>query len=102
MNVQRNLLYYWTYRDELSILDGLVLKGTRIVVPKQCREEPLLKLLEGHFGVDRMKLRVRDSVYWPGINKEIEILIKTCDVLPRKLKRNAKDPVLASEILLTP
>ena len=29
----RNLLEYWNYRDELSILDGLVLKGTRIIVP---------------------------------------------------------------------
>ena len=25
---------YWTYRDELSVLDGLVLKGTRIIIPK--------------------------------------------------------------------
>ena len=24
---------YWTYRDELSVLDGLVLKGTRIIIP---------------------------------------------------------------------
>ena len=27
---------FWSYRDELSILDGLVLKGTRIIVPKAC------------------------------------------------------------------
>ena len=27
---------FWSYRDELSILDGLVLKGTRIIVPRAC------------------------------------------------------------------
>ena len=27
---------FWGYRDELSILDGLVLKGTRIIVPRVC------------------------------------------------------------------
>ena len=53
---------FWGYRDELSILDGLVLKGTRIIVPKACREEVLLKLHEGHFGVERTKLRARDSI----------------------------------------
>ena len=52
----RNLLDYWSYSNELGILDGLVLKGTRIIVPKQCREELLVKLHEGHFGVDRTKL----------------------------------------------
>ena len=43
---------FWGYRDELSILDGSVLKATRIIVPKVCREEVLVKLLEGHFGVE--------------------------------------------------
>ena len=29
---------YWTFREELTIEDGLILKGTRIVIPnKQCQ-----------------------------------------------------------------
>ena len=32
---------YWNYRNELRILDGLVLKGTRIIIPEQCREKLL-------------------------------------------------------------
>ena len=51
-----NIREYWNYRDELSILDGLVLKGTRKVIPKQCQNEPLEKLHEGHFGIDRTRL----------------------------------------------
>ena len=49
-----NLKSFWNYRDELSILDGLVLKGTRIIIPEQCQEEVLEKLHEGHFGVDKL------------------------------------------------
>ena len=26
---------YWTFREELTIEDGLILKGTRIVIPDQ-------------------------------------------------------------------
>ena len=39
----RNLLEYWNYRDKLSILDRLVLKGMRIIVPNQCRDMSYLK-----------------------------------------------------------
>ena len=39
---------YWIFREELTIEDGLILKGTRIIVPnKQCKA--ILKLIhEGH------------------------------------------------------
>ena len=36
---------FWSYRDELSILDGLVLKGTRIIIPK------IGPLVLGSFGI---------------------------------------------------
>ena len=98
----RNLIEYWNYRDELSILDRLVLKGTRVIIPTQCRKELLEKLHKGHFGVDRTKLRARDPIYWPGINKDIEILVKTCNTCQENSKRNNKDPVLAREIQMCP
>ena len=64
-----NLSEFWNYRDELSILDGLMLKETRIIIPKQCRNKLLDKVHEGHFRIDRTKLRARDSIYWPGIKE---------------------------------
>ena len=91
---------FWNYRDELSILDGLILKGTRIIIPKSCQDELLMKLHEGHFGVDRTKLRARDSVYWPNINRDIESLVKTCKKCQEFPRRNNKDPVLPRELPL--
>ena len=40
---------FWCYRDELSILDGLVLKGTRIIIPEVCCDEVLGKITPGTF-----------------------------------------------------
>ena len=37
-------------------------------------------------------------MYWPGINKDIENLVKTCDICQENTKRNGKDPVLPREI----
>ena len=88
----KNLIDYWSYHDELGILDGLILKGNRIVVPNQCQDEILTQLHEGHFGIECTKLRAHDPVYWPGINKDIETLVKTCDVCRENAWRNNKDP----------
>ena len=79
-----------------------MLKGTRIVIPSQCKEELLGQLHDGHFVVDRTKLRARDSIYWPGINKDIKNLVKTCSTCQENTKRNNEDPVLAREIPMFP
>ena len=34
---------YWNYRDELSVINGVVFKGTKIVIPKALRPEMLQK-----------------------------------------------------------
>ena len=97
-NCPQNLRKFGTYWDELSILDGLVLKGVRIVIPKQCKAQVLEKLHEGHFGIEWTKLRARDTVYWLEINKDIEALIRTCEICQEHGHRNNKDIVLAREI----
>ena len=86
----KNLQDFWNYRDELSVLDGLVLKGSHVVIPESCRHETLKQLHEGHFGIDRTKLCARDSVYWPNIDKDIEYLVKTCDLCQEHSHRNVR------------
>ena len=94
----KNLQDFWNYRDELSILDRLVPKGSCIVIPESCRNEILNQLHEGHFGIDRSKLHARDSVYWPNINKDIECLVKTCDLYQEHSHRNKRDVTFPREI----
>ena len=91
---------FWLYRDELSILDGLVLKDTRIIIPNACCDEVLAKLHEGHFGVERTKLRARDSVYWPSMYKDIESMVRSCDKCQEFSRRNQKDPIIPRELPL--
>ena len=81
-------------------MDGLILKGTRIIIPNDCRDDVLEKLHEGHFGIDRTKLRARDSVYWPQINQDIETLGKSCEKCQEFSKRNNRDPDIPGEIPL--
>ena len=52
---------FWTFHEELTIEDGLVLKGTRIVIPSR-KQEDILKLIhEGHLGLTQCKLQGKRS-----------------------------------------
>ena len=72
----------------------------RIVIPKSCQDELLLKLHEGHFGVDCTKLRVRNSVYWLQIGRDIENVVKTCKKCQEFSRWNSKDPAIPRELPL--
>ena len=71
---------YWTFREELTIEDGLILKGTRIVIPNKQWQAILKQLHEGHLGLNKCKLRAKETVYWPGLNNELENLVLNCEL----------------------
>ena len=57
---------FYSFHYELSVIDGLVLKGTkRIIVPEKLRENALNKLHISHLGTSKTILRARTCVFWP-------------------------------------
>ena len=69
---------YLPMRGELCAIGKLVLRGTRIVVPKELRSHVLELAHEGHPGIVAMKQRLRSKVWWPGLDKDAERVCKTC------------------------
>ena len=72
------LRQFWSFRDELSIENGLVLKSHRIVIPKSQRSVILEQLHYAHLGNEKTKLSARETVFWPNMNNDIERLVKQC------------------------
>ena len=69
----------WIHRWNLSIMDGVVMNGTRIVIPWSLQDEYLRFLHTGHFGISKCQTRAKSTVYWPRIDKDITNLIGHCD-----------------------
>ena len=59
-------------------------------------------LHEGHPGIIKTKLRAQTSVYWIGLNKEIEDHILRCEPCQVNSKSQSKEPVIPIEILNRP
>ena len=70
---------YVSRRDELSVEDGCLLWGTRVVIPKSLQETLLQSLHVDHPGISRMKAVARSYFWWIGLDKDIESLGRSCD-----------------------
>ena len=82
---------YLQRRTELSVQDGCLLRGSRVIVPAAGRKLMLEELHEGHPGITRMKALARSYVWWPQLDRDLEEVVKTCN--PCQLARHSPAPV---------
>lgn len=82
-----DLQTFYNRRNDISLFNGVLMCGIRVVVPTVFRERVLAEIHEGHLGVVKMKSIARSHVYWPNIDKEIEQRAYGCSgcALVRKL-----------------
>ena len=69
---------YFNIRDELWVQDEVVMFRNRIVVPKRLRCQILRMLHSAHQGVEGMRSRASESVYWPGLTSAIKQIRNNC------------------------
>ena len=93
----QQLSKYWSARHCLTVCDGLLLYETRIVVPKQLQHDTLCKIHKGHQGIERCRLRVSTSVWWPGVSVQTEEFVKKCSTCV-KLTHPANEPMISSKL----
>ena len=72
----------------------LFVHKNRVVIPKELRDTMLRWYHEtlNHPAVSRMKATIKKHFYWPGMDSEIETLVKKCDTC-QKFKKTAVKPV---------
>ena len=65
---------YFSFRDELSVCNGIILKGhNRIVVPERLRPQAINILHnKAHLGLNKMLEHAHMCMYWPGITDAIK------------------------------
>ena len=69
---------FYNYRESLSIINGLVLKDKRIVIPTSLRDDTMSTLHRSHIGIVKTKERASTCMFWPRMYSDIERFLSTC------------------------
>ena len=89
---------YWNIRDELSVTDGIIMKGLRITVPPSMRQDMLKQIHESHLGITKCKQRAREALFWPSMCQQVEDLVSDCPECQTYQNRQGKEPLKPTKI----
>ncbi|XP_031571389.1 uncharacterized protein K02A2.6-like [Actinia tenebrosa] len=95
--VPHNVRPFWNVRDKLVVLDGIVYRGMRIVVPQTMRASMLDVIHNTHLGVVKSKQRAGETLYWPGMSAQIEDKIANCSICQAYATAQPKEPMIATK-----
>ena len=95
--VPLKLLPYYRERGELSAVDGIVAKGSCIVIPESLRPEILERLHESHQGLTRTRERARDAVWWPGLSHDLQVMSESCTICKTRQRAQVHEPLKPSD-----
>ena len=88
---------YLPMAAEFSVESGLLMRGNRIVIPPSLRRELLGKIHDGHQGITKCRERARQSIWWPGISRDLEQLVQNCTECCKAQKQRAQ-PMIPSPL----
>ena len=78
--ISEDLLPYYRRANELSVVDGCLLWGRWVIIPKSLHKMLLAELHVNHIGMTRMKSFVRSHLWWPRrLDTHIEKIACECD-----------------------
>ncbi|PFX26463.1 Uncharacterized protein K02A2.6 [Stylophora pistillata] len=89
---------FWTYRDEMTLHNGVLLKNQRLIIPKTLRTEVTSRIHSSHLGIEACLRKARDLVFWPSMNAEIKEAVTNCSICAGFQEKQRKQPMQSHEI----
>ena len=86
----------WGERENLSVHDDLLLRGRQLIIPPCLRKDILRHLHDGHQGITRTRENTASSVWWPGISRDIERMVRECPMC-EKYRKERIEPMRGTE-----
>ena len=81
--VPESVRLWWTFRDELAMLDGVVYKGPRVVIPTSMHRDMLKRLHVSHQWLETTLRRARQGIFWHGMAVYVKQQIANCKARTR-------------------
>ena len=84
---------YASVMSELSVIDGVLLRGERLVVPKKHQEKVVEITHEGLQGITKTKSYLRSRLWFPGMDIMTERIIRGCRLCQISTLQTARMPL---------
>ena len=88
---------YQSFQGEMTVQNGLIYRGMRVIVPKVMQAEMLKKIHASHQGIDASLRRAKDVIFWPGMTAQIKDMIAQCGACNTYQDHQSKEPMLSHE-----
>ena len=85
---------YWSRKDTLHEADGFFYVGDRLGVPTRERRSMIKIIHNEHLGIEKCLDRAKQSVYWPGLKRDLEECISSCNVCAKHQQRQQRNFLL--------
>lgn len=93
IDLDDDLHSYFSYREEMTVENGLILRGERIVIPKSLRYEMKQMIHTGHLGINSCLRRARAYLFWPGMSSDITQYIENCSTCSSMSNKQSIQPL---------
>ena len=94
--MQGHIVKYGQERGNLSVNEGLLMRGQQLVVPPSLRIDILRYLHDCHQGITKTRENAASSVWWPGISRDIEKMVKNCAIC-EQYRKDRVEPMKGTE-----
>ena len=84
---------YASVMSDLSVIDGVLLRGERLVVPKKLQEKVVEITHEGLQGITKTKSYLRSRLWFPGLAIMTERIIRGCRLYQIATLQTARIPL---------
>ena len=96
--VPEPLRKFWGFRDELYVVDSVIFKGKKMLIPHNLRAQVLEGLYAANQGVTGMMANARDRFFWSGLDAAVNLLRQQC----RKCNERAPSQSCETPVIATP
>lgn len=93
-NVPLSIRDYWPYRDELSTQNGLVFRGTRIIIPACMRRAMVERAHQSHLGIQYTVNTAREIMFWPRMHTELVDVVQRCSTCQTYSPAQCSEPLM--------
>ena len=89
---------FFNSRNELAVVNGIISKGPRVVIPKSMQQSIKPKLHERLLGIVLTQLQARNCIHWIKIDSEIVDMISSCPSCIQYQNKQQKESLIQHDI----